>query len=117
MIYTVINATRNTTLGQEIILAQSSADRRAGLLKQDSLEESGGLWIAPCEAIHTFFMGFPIDVLFLDKQKRVLKVRAELRPWRMSACLVAQSVLELPSGMAARTLTEVGDQLEFKSAD
>jgi len=115
MVYTVVNGTRNTTLGTQIMRAHSSQERRSGLLKQDSLAEGCGLWITPCEGVHTFFMRFAIDVIFLDRQNRVRKIRAELRPWRLSACLTAHAVLELPAGAAARTLTAVGDQLQFES--
>ena len=114
MIYTVINSTRNTKIGGRILVSNSSEERRTGLLKQNSLAEGCGLWINPCEAIHTFFMRFSIDVIFLDRLNRVRKVSAELIPWRMSACLVAKSVLELPAGTAARTLTVPGDQLLFE---
>lgn len=71
----------------------------------------------PCEAVHTIGMKFPIDVLFLDKKKRVLKVRPEMGKWRMSMCLRAHSVLELPSGTADRAQTAAGDQLEFEKYD
>lgn len=114
MTYAVLNATRNTSLGDSIVLAGSSRERRAGLLKQDFLEDGGGLWITPCEGVHTMFMKFPIDVLYLDRAKRVRKIRRNLRPWRLSACLVARSVLELPAGTADRSSTTVGDQLTFE---
>ena len=74
-----------------------------------------GLWIVPCESVHCFFMKFTIDVIYLDRKHRVKKVRPELAPWRISACLTAHSVLELPSGTIARTGTERGDQLEIKN--
>ncbi len=116
MIYTVANETRNTTIGRDVLLANSSEERRTGLLKQDSLAQGTGLWINPCEGIHTFFMRFAIDVIFLDKQNRVRKIRPALRPWRLSACITAKSVLELPAGTAQQTGTEVGDQLVFQKA-
>ena len=59
-------------------------------------------------------MKFPIDVLFLDKKKKVLKVRNAMPRWRMAMSLFAHSVLELPSGHAAKTGTVAGDQLEFE---
>ena len=114
MVYTVANATRKTTIGRDILLANASNERRTGLLKKDSLAQGSGLWIDPCEGIHTFFMRFAIDVIFLDRQHRVRKIRSGLRPWRLSACISAKSVLELPAGTAQQTLTEVGDQLLFK---
>jgi len=110
----VANATKNTTLGGEITLADSSEGRRKGLLNQDSLAEGSGLWIYPSEAVHTFFMRFAIDVIFLDREKRVRKIAANLRPWRMNGCWTAKSVLELPAGTAERTQTAVGDQLVFE---
>jgi hypothetical protein len=111
MTYKVVNITRNTTLGVEIALARSSRERRTGLLKQDLLKEGYGLWIAPCEAIHTMFMQFAIDVVFLDRKYRVRKIQQCLLPWRMSLCLAASSVLELPVGTIAATSTVAGDQL------
>ena len=107
------NQTRDTVLAESAGVADTSAARRKGLLKHESLPEGEGLWIAPCEAVHTFGMGFPIDVLYLDRKKKVLKVRENMVPWRISGCLRAHSVLELPAGRAGRCATSVGDQLEF----
>jgi len=95
-------------------IADTSKTRKTGLLKHTRLEPGDGLWITPCEAVHTIGMKFAIDVLFLDKKRRVLKVRHAMPRWRISASLLAHSVLELPSGMAASTQTARGDQLEFE---
>ena len=83
-------------------------------MKHSRLEPGEGLWIAPSEAVHTFGMKFPIDVLFLDKKRKVLKIRSEMVRSRMAICWRAHSVLELPSGTAAAMQTVVGDQLEFE---
>ncbi len=109
----VRNTTRDAILGDSIDVANSSTTRNKGLLGRDFLPEGHGLWITPCEAIHMFFMRFPIDVVFLDKNKRVVKISADLKPWRMSGSFRAKSVLELPAGTAARSGTQVGDQLEL----
>jgi uncharacterized membrane protein (UPF0127 family) len=101
-------------LGDRIEEADGSAARRKGLMGRDALADGGGLWIAPCEAVHTFFMRFPIDVLFLDQQRKVVKVRQNLARNRISGSLRAHSVLELPAGTAARTGTETGDRLDFE---
>lgn len=93
------------------IIADSSETRRTGLLKHSSLPAGEGLWIVPCEGVHSFWMKFSIDVLYLDKSKKVRKIRHEMKPWRISACLPAHSVLELPAGTAASSGTQVGDQL------
>lgn len=109
----VRNQTRDTVLAAAAGVADSSATRRSGLLKHESLAEGEGLWIVPCEAVHTVGMKFAIDVLYLDRKRKVLKVRERMVPWRISGCLRAHSVLELPAGMASRTGTLAGDQLEF----
>lgn len=107
------NQTRDAVLAEAAGAADTSAARRVGLLKHEKLAEGEGLWIAPCEAVHTFGMKFAIDVLYLDRKRKVLKVRERLVPWRISGCLRAHSVLELPAGMAEKTGTRAGDQLEF----
>jgi len=113
----VRNSSRNTLLGDRVGIADTSAKRRTGLLKHSRLEPGEGLWIAPTEAVHTFGMKFPIDVLFLDKRRRVLKIKSDMVRSRIAVCLTAHSVLELPSGTAAAGQTVVGDQLEFEKFD
>ncbi len=97
-----------------IEIADTSKKRRTGLLKYTGLTEGQGLWIVPCEAVHTFGMKFAIDVLFLNKKRKVLKVRKEMGRRRMALCLMAHSVLELPAGTIDATGTMAGDQLEFE---
>ncbi len=110
----VVNRTRSTVLATRAEIAGESGARRRGLLGRESLPEGEGLWIVPCEAVHCFFMKFTIDVVFLDKKRRVVKVRPSLRPWRIAGCLRAHSVLELPEGVIQATGTQPGDQLEFE---
>ncbi|HZL57050.1 MAG TPA: DUF192 domain-containing protein [Bryobacteraceae bacterium] len=109
----VRNATRGTVLGDAIEVADDSAGRAIGLLKHKSLEPGHGLWIVPCEGIHTFFMKFAIDVVYIDRKRRVRKTVRALAPWRLSLCLTAHSVLELPAGVIEATGTRKGDQLEW----
>ena len=111
----VRNQTRQTVLADAAEVADTSEKRRTGLLKHDRLDPGQGLWIVPCESVHSFFMKFTIDVLYLDRQHKVKKLRPEMVPWRASACLTAHSVLELPAGTIARTGTQPGDQLEIKN--
>ena len=108
------NQSRDTLVADRADIADTSAKRRTGLLKHTGLEPGEGLWIAPCEAVHTIGMKFAIDVLFLDKKKKVLKIKPAMPRWRMAISLFAHSVLELPSGRAAETQTAAGDQLEFE---
>ena len=107
------NVTKGSSLGDSIDTADTSAKRRTGLLKHEKLEDGTGLWIVPCESIHMFFMKFALDVVYLDKQRRVRKTVRSLAPWRLSLCLSAHSVLELPVGIIDSSRTEPGDQLEF----
>ena len=112
----VSNLTRNTVLAACMEVADSAALRNKGLLGRDRLSLGEGLWIVPCESVHTFWMRFPIDLVYLDRKKRIRKLVSEVRPWRMSACLWAHSVLELPPGTIRNTQTQLGDRLEFSIA-
>lgn len=110
------NKTRGVLIASKADIADTSKKRRDGLLKRTGLADGEGLWIAPCEAVHCFFMKFTIDVLFLKKDKRVAKARRSLKPWRLAACLSAYSVLELPEGTIERSGTAKGDELQFEKA-
>lgn len=104
-------------LAEAAEVADTSAKRKTGLLKHESLAPGTGLWISPCEAVHSFFMKFAIDVVFLDRQKKVRKVRRAMAPWRLAACMRAHSVLELPVGVIDQSRTEAGDQLDFEKLE
>lgn len=110
----VRNITRGAIIADCADVASSSAERRTGLLKHQGLSAGQGLWIVPCEAVHSFGMKFSIDLIYLDRRKRVKKTRSEMRPNRISLCLLADSVLELPVGTLAQTGTQAGDQLELQ---
>ena len=112
----VRNETRNRVLADSADIADTSAKRRKGLLGRDSLPNGQALWIVPCESVHTCGMRFPIDVLYLDRKKRVRKLRRVMIPWRFSMCLFAHSVLELPAGIIEQTGTQAGDQLDLSSS-
>ena len=109
----VLNVTRGTELASAAEVAKSGARRSKGLLGRQGLAPGEGLWIVPCEAVHTFFMQFAIDLIYLDRKLRIKKVARGVPPWRMSACLSAYSVLELPSGVVQESQSRPGDILEF----
>jgi uncharacterized protein len=113
----VSNQTRALVLADRADIADTSSKRRTGLLKHSSLEPGEGLWIAPCEGVHTFGMKFPIDVVFLNRKKKILKIRPNMVRGRISFSLLAHSVLELPAGTLDATGTVAGDQLEFNKYD
>jgi hypothetical protein len=110
----VRNATRDTQIADKLEVAGSGSRRTKGLLGRNGLAEGEGMWIVPCEAVHTFFMKFPIDLIYLDRKHRVKKIRGSVPAWRISGCLSAHSVLELPAGTIRNTLTECGDVLEIE---
>ena len=95
-------------------LATTPLRRMRGLLGRDGLDGDQGMWIRPTFAIHTWFMRFPIDAVFLDRDLRVLRVVPALRPWRGAACRGARSVLELRPGEASQRGIQVGARLTFE---
>lgn len=114
----VENATRERTLAEAATVADGWWSRLRGLLFRPPLEEGEGLLIVPCRGVHTFGMSYPIDVLFLDAERRVTAVEHGLEPWRATGIHGdARSALELPAGTASATGTEVGDRLSWDGTD
>jgi uncharacterized protein len=91
-----------TVVCERCLLAETPLARMRGLLGRSGLPAGEGLLLRPAASIHMAFMRFPIDAVFLDSADRVVKVVAELKPWRMAACRGARAVLELPAGEASR---------------
>ena len=111
----VVNATRATVLAERAGLADAFATRARGLLGRAALPAGEGLVIRPCNAVHTLGMAFPIDVVHLDAEGRVLHVVAGLKPWRLGPLVHhSRAVVELPAGRAAATGTEPGDLVELR---
>lgn len=101
-----------STLVERCSVAQTMWSRAVGLLNHATLPLEEGLLIRPCNNVHTFFMRFPIDVVFLDAESRVLGIRS-LKPWRVSPIVwKAKSVLELAAGVAQAKGLRVGEKLE-----
>ncbi len=110
----ITNKTRGRVLADRADIADTSEKRRTGLLKHTGLAPGEGLWIVPSEGVHTFAMKFTIDVLFLSKQRVVLKTRPHMVKRRIALCLRAHSVVELPAGTIDETGTQKGDQFELE---
>ncbi|MGA7109911.1 MAG: DUF192 domain-containing protein, partial [Terracidiphilus sp.] len=87
------NLTRSTRIASSVEVADSGAKRSKGLLGRTGLAPGEAIWIVPCESVHTFGMKFAIDLIYLDRQLRIRKIRSNVRPWRMSGCLTAHSVV------------------------
>ena len=108
-----VNVTRGTILATRLEFARTGPSRKKGLLGRECLLPGEGLWIVPCEAVHTFFMRFPIDLVYLDRKNRIRKLRSGVGAWRVSACLTAHSVIELPAGTIRETRTERADTIDI----
>jgi hypothetical protein len=112
---TAINVTRQVTIATHVRVADTSLERGTGLLKDSGLAEGHGLWIVPCNSIHSFWMKFVFDAIFLDKELRVVHLVREMKPWRISKIkFSAKSVLELPAGTIATSGTVIGDSFDMR---
>jgi uncharacterized membrane protein (UPF0127 family) len=101
-------------LAERLQVPRTSFGRGLGLMFRRSLPAGDGMWITPCNGIHMFFMRFAIDAVFLDRRQRVVRVRPDLRPWRVVPLVWrAHSVVELPAGTVAGLDLERGEQLEI----
>jgi uncharacterized membrane protein (UPF0127 family) len=111
----LVNRTRAAVLAERVERAHRMRDRLRGLLGRAALGQGEALAIRPCASIHTLFMRFEIDAVFLDGRGRVVRALAGLRPWRATRFhLRAKQVVELPAGTLARTGTREGDELAFE---
>ena len=108
----VVNKTRGTELGNAVRPATTFWSRLVGLLGRSGLKPGEGLYISPCSSVHTAFMRFAIDVIYIDSSNRVIKTVPVMRPFRASAAFGRdRSVLELPAGTIEASGTEPGDEL------
>ena len=111
----VLNTTRGTVLAERLELATSVLARMKGLLGRKGIEPRHGLLIRPCSSIHSFFMRFEFDAVFVDRQWKVVHLIRRMRPFRMSRVVRgAGAVLELPAGTIDDTGTGVGDVLRLE---
>jgi len=112
----VYNTTKESFLGLRVKVADSVLGRLIGLLGKRSLRPDGGVWIVPANSIHTVGMLFPIDVVLIDKNFKVVGLREVVRPFSLTRPnFRAESVIELPVHCIFRSRTEVGDQLLIRA--
>ena len=110
--FALTNTRNGKVVADTLSTAFDSVSRRRGLLKHDSLPEGHALIIAPSNAIHTFWMRFAIDVAFVTREGRVVKVCSTVVPWRIALAWRAYAVVELPAGALSRSDTRNGDLLQ-----
>jgi uncharacterized membrane protein (UPF0127 family) len=113
--YSLVNVRSGSVIAEVVEPALDSKSRRKGLLGRDALADSHALVLAPCGAVHTFGMRFPIDVLFVAADGCVIKIVERLGAWRMAASLQACITVELPTGAVQRNQVLAGDRLVIQS--
>jgi uncharacterized membrane protein (UPF0127 family) len=113
----LVNERTGLVIADRLVGAFDSQTRRTGLLGHETFPAGSAMIIAPTNAIHTFFMKFAIDVLFVAKDGRIVKVRKALRPWRIAAAWRAYGVIELAAGALDGTPTAPGDRLAVVRRD
>lgn len=107
------NLSKNIVVAENVEPARTMFERMMGLMFRPALEDGKGMHISRCAAVHTCFMRFEMDAVFLDRNLRVLRVIHQMRPWHFSPWVWgADSVLELPGGSAAGVLS-AGDTVSF----
>jgi len=110
-----INLRNGNKLSDNVQVACSLLKRMKGLLGKSKLPAGESMWIEPCMSIHTFFMRFPIDVVFLNKRNQVVALIKNILPNRLTRLYPkAVGVLELPAGTIEATATEIGDKIEIR---
>lgn len=116
MSFRVLNATRSKLIANQSEIAQTIFSRSKGLLGRKCLNKGEALIIKSCNSIHTFFMQFAIDVIFVDKNDRVVRAIENIKPFRLSPIILKSSyVIELSVGAIRSSSTQAGDQLKIES--
>jgi len=116
--YRVFNKEADIVFGERVRPAHTFWTRLVGLLGSKELPKQTGLWLKPCGGIHTIGMNYPIDVIFLDKNKKISKFASNIAPYRFcTAGKKTQSVLELPADTLSALNVKVGDLLSFEDVD
>jgi len=108
---TLINQQTNAPISTIVKVADTRRTRRKGLLGRDAMDPAEALIITPCFMIHTAFMRFAIDVVFIDRRGRVLKIVQKLAPWRMAIAPRAHAVIEMAAGALDTRPLAVGDSV------
>ncbi len=108
----IVNGSKHLLIAEHVFEAQGFWARARGLIGRQSLAQGEALIIPHCQAIHMFFMRFSIDVIFVDRSKKVVGLVQNIKPFQLSPFFLnASCALELPSGVIERTNTSLGDQI------
>lgn len=107
----LMNARTSQVIAHDVELADTRESRRRGLLGRDSLDSRAALILRPCFSVHTAFMRFAIDVVFVDREGTVVKVVRNLDAWRMAGAWGAHAAIEFAAGTIVEGAVDVGDRL------
>lgn len=113
----LVNQRTDVSVADRVEVAVTRKSRRKGLLGRSGLEASSALILAPCAAVHTMFMRFAIDVVFVDADGCALRMVPNLGPWRIAVEPFAHAVVELPAGSLSQRHVNVGDRLYLRKDD
>lgn len=109
----LVDERTHEVVATRVELATTRRARRVGLLGRDRLDADAALVLAPCLSVHTAFMRFPIDIAFVDRQGRAVRLVRDLAPWRVAIAPRAYAAIELAAGALARHEVDLGDRLEL----
>ena len=107
----LLNARTNEVIAEHVEVADTRATRRRGLLGRDGLEPSTALLLLPSFSIHTMFMRFPIDVVFVNREGAVVRIVTNMGPWKMATAWRAHAVIEMAAGTLRSHDIRTGDRL------
>jgi uncharacterized membrane protein (UPF0127 family) len=113
----LVNESTHTVIARRVELALTRRARRIGLLGRAALDTAAALVLAPCVSIHTVGMQFPIDVVFVSRDGRAVRIIHRLKPWRAAVSVRASAVIEFAGGTLLRRDVRVGDQLDLRPAE
>lgn len=111
--FTLINKNTKGAISREAKIAGTFSQRLLGLMFRKGMKREEALVFYRAASIHTFFMRFPIDLVYLDKQNKVVKIYDALKPWKLAFCVKAFAVIELPAHKASQKSLKIGDVLEL----
>ncbi len=113
MLFSIVNKATGTTISSKAKVASSFGLRLKGLMFREEIDDSEALIFHNTPSIHTCFMRFAIDVVFLDKTNKVIKIAEAVLPWKIVSCRGSKLTIELPANRAAKRSLKLGDSLEM----
>ncbi len=117
MFYSIISRDKGTLISSKTRIASGFWPRLKGLMFDKAMDEKEALIFHNAQAIHTSFMRFAIDIVFLDKSNRIIKIYEAVKPWKMVFCPHSALTIELPAYRAKRRSLGIGDTLQIKVSD